>query len=438
MALKQLSKIYSTDFRLPNKKPIGSIEPDLSNKYGARLEAGYLFKETEYARDITGRYGGDWGGSSSATSLQHGLAGQYLSFSGSATSVNRFNIDSSKLRELFDGAKPFTIVFYAKTESTGSNRAVFGIEGSDDLVIYLSEGTNLEFRVFWRDAGGTVGSFNQIGTKYQGKWNRYIYTFDGVDDHNIFINNDNVDNSTFSGAGAGTYSSGPTIGGYSAATVQYFDGDIASFFIFNSCFKGDIQGLTQNLYQILKPKQVPAYFTADGGGGTLTITEAVSTLNMTSVDPVIDFTGLISIVEGSEPLNITSIDPTVTLTATLTITESTSTLNIANNDPDITLTAPDTLVITESTATLNITTQSPNITLSGTLSIVESTKTIDMLTRDPSVTLGLPVYTQTFTGIQKAAEFTGTTKLYGFTGTITELQTFSGTAKAASFLGVTE
>jgi hypothetical protein len=174
------------------------------------------------------------------------------------------------------------------------------------------------------------------------------------------------------------------------------------------------------------------------GGATLTITESVATLNMTSVDPVIDFTGLISIVEGSEPLNITSIDPTVTLTATLTITESTSTLNIANNDPDITLTAPDTLVITESTATLNITTQSPNITLSGTLSIVESTKTIDMLTRDPSVTLGLPVYTQTFTGIQKAAEFTGTTKLYGFTGTITELQTFSGTAKAASFLGVTE
>jgi hypothetical protein len=49
-----------------------------------------------------------------------------------------------------------------------------------------------------------------------------------------------------------------------------------------------------------------------------------------------------------------------------------------------------------------------------------------------------PVYTQAFTGIQKAAEFTGTTKLYGFTGTITELQTFSGTAKAASFLGVTE
>jgi hypothetical protein len=173
-------------------------------------------------------------------------------------------------------------------------------------------------------------------------------------------------------------------------------------------------------------------------GGALTITESVATLNMTSVDPVIDFTGLISIVEGSEPLNITSIDPTVTLTATLTITESTSTLNITNNDPDITLTAPDTLVITESAATLNITTQSPNITLSGTLSIVESTKTIDMLTRNPSVTLGLPVYTQTFTGIQKAAEFTGTTKLYGFTGTITELQTFSGTAKAASFLGVTE
>jgi hypothetical protein len=50
----------------------------------------------------------------------------------------------------------------------------------------------------------------------------------------------------------------------------------------------------------------------------------------------------------------------------------------------------------------------------------------------------VPVYTQTFTGIQKAAEFTGITKLYGFTGTITELQTFSGTAKAASFLGVTE
>jgi hypothetical protein len=200
---------------------------------------------------------------------------------------------------------------------------------------------------------------------------------------------------------------------------------------------GDFSGLIHAL-RIDGALRISDFVVEDSAGTTITITESLATLNITSVDPVIDFTGLISIVEGSEPLNITSIDPTVTLTATLTITESTSTLNITNNDPDITLTAPDTLVITESTATLNITTQSPNITLSGTLSIVESTKTIDMLTRNPSVTLGLPVYTQTFTGIQKTAEFTGTTKLYGFTGTITELQTFSGTAKAASFLGVTE
>jgi hypothetical protein len=124
------------------------------------------------------------------------------------------------------------------------------------------------------------------------------------------------------------------------------------------------------------------------GGTALTVTESSSTLNIESLDPSIDFTGLISIVEGSKQLNINSIDPTVTLTATLTITESTSTFNITNNDPVITLTPPDTLVITESTATLNITTQSPDITLSGTILIIESTKTINMLTQTPQVGFG--------------------------------------------------
>ena len=137
------------------------------------------------------------------------------------------------------------------------------------------------------------------------------------------------------------------------------------------------------------------------GGGTITITESVSTLNITTQNPAIEFTGAISVEESTVTLSTTSQSPTITFTAALTIEESTQALSLTG--------------------------LGPTITLSGTITIEESTQTIDMLTRSPVIQLGIPTY---------ATVFTGTVKSYSFTGTITPTQTFSGTEKAATFLGV--
>ena len=176
--------------------------------------------------------------------------------------------------------------------------------------------------------------------------------------------------------------------------------------------------------------------TWDDQDASITIIESTGTLNLSTQNPTIEFTGTIAVEESTSTLNTTSQSPAITFTATLTIVESTQTISLTGFDPTIALTPPSTLVVVESTQSIDWTTQSPNITLSGTLTIEESTQTIDMLTRRPVIQLGIPTYTQIFTGIEKSYEFTGTIKSYGFTGIIATSQIFSGTEKAATFSGV--
>lgn len=184
----------------------------------------------------------------------------------------------------------------------------------------------------------------------------------------------------------------------------------------------------------------PATFWTTGAwadqDASITIIESTGTLNLSTQNPTIEFTGTITVEESTSTLNTTSQSPTITFTATLTIVESTQTISLTGFDPTIALTPPSTLVVVESTQSIDWTTQSPNITLSGTLTIEESTQTIDMLTRRPVIQIGIPTYTQIFTGIEKSYEFTGTIKSYGFTGIIATSQIFSGTEKAATFSGV--
>ena len=220
----------------------------------------------------------------------------------------------------------------------------------------------------------------------------------------------------------------------SSSIIQYSDVLMESIQIIDGKISDD------HMTSISNNQSDPATFWTTGTwedqDASITIIESTGTLNLSTQNPTIEFTGTITVEESTSTLNTTSQSPTITFTATLTIVESTQTISLTGFDPTIALTPPSTLVVVESTQSIDWTTQSPNITLSGTLTIEESTQTIDMLTRRPVIQLGIPTYTQIFTGIEKSYEFTGTIKSYGFTGIMAASQTFSGIEKAATFLGV--
>ena len=251
MAVFPLDKRQHPDFAIPGRKPIGPVEIDRDNKFGKHLEAGYLLRENTVARDVTGRYDGTKT-TDNFFPLRGSSVGIYQDWAANGNTANRFNIDSEKLRGLFDGSHAFTLIFHAIAELTAASTSViFSLDGSDDFIIYLSGSANRTYRVFWRNVT-SVPSFNQTGTEYQGTWNKYAYTFDGVDSHKIFINGNEVSSATASGSGAGPYTSGPAICGW-AGSAQYFKESVSSVLIFNKDFSSSISELSDDIYQTLKP-----------------------------------------------------------------------------------------------------------------------------------------------------------------------------------------
>ena len=47
MAINKLPKNYSTDFRLPKRKPLGGVEVDRANPYGKNVFAAWNFANRE-------------------------------------------------------------------------------------------------------------------------------------------------------------------------------------------------------------------------------------------------------------------------------------------------------------------------------------------------------------------------------------------------------
>lgn len=263
----ELPKEFHPDFAFPRKKPNRYNGVDRTDKYGKHLVAGYLMGgEVGVLRDVTGRYDATYNGGANEPVTKASTPGQYLDFSAASTNTSRFNIDSAALRSLFDGTKPFTLVFHARTDDVAINTAAFSIDGTDDFIVYLSDGTDRRFRVFWRDVTPGV-TFNQTGTKYQGTWNIYQYSFDGDSGHAIAINGDIVSTGSASASGAGPYSSGPAIAGWAGGSTQYYRDDLASVFIFGKDFSNQAQDLANKLYRSLNPTIPLTYFIPSAGGG---------------------------------------------------------------------------------------------------------------------------------------------------------------------------
>lgn len=262
MPVFPLDKRQHPDFSVPGK-PVGAVEVDRDNKFGKHLEAGYLLKEIGAARDVTGRYHATTAGADLPV-LRGGEDGLHQDWSVTGNYTNRYNIDSEKLRELFNGTNAFTLLFHARADSVANNSSVvFSLDGADDFILYLSVGATRQFRLFWRNViTSTSLSFEQDGTEYQGTWNKYGYTFDGIDQHKLFINGDNVDDVIKEPTNAGPYSTGPAIAGW--AGNQGFKDDLSSVLLFNKDFSSSIRELSEDPYQTLKPVVDLQWFSGAG------------------------------------------------------------------------------------------------------------------------------------------------------------------------------
>ena len=330
---------------------------------------------------------------------------------------------------------PYTLkALYKRGASTSSTAPFSYVDGSV---------SNQMAALLNRDAG-SAGAYTRSGTgafaadtsttHVNGEWGWVTGVFIGTSSRKAYLNG--------GGEGVNTGADQKPTNLDRISYGRFDDASPANFFI-GELAEMRVSGNEDTPNQITSEynnQSAPATFWTTGTwedqDASITIIESTGTLNLSTQNPTIEFTGTIAVEESTSTLNTTSQSPAITFTATLTIVESTQTISLTGFDPTIALTPPSTLVVVESTQSIDWTTQSPNITLSGTLTIEESTQTIDMLTRRPVIQLGIPTYTQIFTGIEKSYEFTGTIKSYGFTGIIATSQIFSGTEKAATFSGV--
>tara|TARA_R110002126_G_scaffold95650_1_gene224557 strand:+ start:451 stop:1989 length:1539 start_codon:yes stop_codon:yes gene_type:complete len=315
-----------------------------------------------------------------------------------------------------------------------SGQRISGIyDGVDGVITSVTQADKFATYTF----GGNDSAGAAAGTTLTtGSWIHAVVVFDPVAQTLTHYLNGNLNRQTTSYTNTSPVTNPTLAYGTSAVTIG-IDGTDAKQQWCSTVYAAPTADFIKSEYN---NQSSPSAFWTTGTwedqDASITIIESTGTLNLSTQNPTIEFTGTITVEESTSTLNTTSQSPTITFTATLTIVESTQTINLTGFDPTITLTPPSTLVVVESTQSIDWTTQSPNITLSGTLTIEESTQTIDILTRRPVIQLGVPTYTQIFTGIEKSYEFTGTIKSYGFTGIIATSQIFSGTEKAATFSGV--
>ena len=258
MAIKQLPKIYSPDFRLPSKKPVGDVEIDWSNPLSRGLSlvlVGNKLKPINLVNSsfltINGNvthnpslgwvFGNTTADYISDSSLEYGVTGDFSSYI-----VTNAAQDSS-------GGFP---TFIARGDSK-----------ADEWMIRHKENGDLGFygdAAAWNVTSSTgilkYGVQQTVGFSLQGSGGEV----------NIYIEGNNVGSDT--GGNLSTGSTKPlTIGAADADPNRPFKGSMSLIVMYNRILSdAEHRSLSKKPYQILKPKSAPVYFTADGGGGPVT------------------------------------------------------------------------------------------------------------------------------------------------------------------------
>ena len=393
MALKQLPKLYSTDFRLPNKKPVGDVEIDWSSDLTRGLKLYALldnpYKITNIAADAV-------------TTSSIGTPSSLVDVNGMSTRLPSGTAIQADIKAINGSA--VTMLWYGADTVASGTRGVFTLSDGGSTNRYLVYVATTNWTLFSGTGGGNRLQFSQAasGAPVSNRKNLHIVTLkDGA--CSWWINGVLQASATtaliaatgLTKIGISCWQTLSTSNGgtQNVGAAGIWDRDLSY---------AEIKALSDNPYQILKPKQPPTYFTA-AAGGTSTLT-GTATASITEADIVtggktiiLTLTGDTYVAAGTGPIGSTA--DTQALIDGLTSAQSeTFGWNAEVRDKEVT-----TAVVRTSDTVATIT-----LTASASYDIT-ATETITATIPAVALTLATPIVaTPTFTVAATGGAATGT------------------------------
>ncbi len=327
MAIKQLPKQYSADFRLPKRKPLGGVEVDKANPYGKNVFAAWNFANRESwledaatgkLADLVGTTTNLKAGDGNLNLFSDGDGNNHRLNLGSITSSNPISLSNASTGNSYTIFTRFRIP--SGTLSNAFPRIIDKSTGGG-----AADGWALSFQVSAGDLTFQIENttvLSTLGTVPRNEWINVCVTVDNLSTKLY---------TSFSNTATGTLPAAPTtttnaaIANWNHSTDRNWDGDIAYIHMHYGAYsESQVKQYWANPYQILKPKSEPVYFTADAGGGTTgTITQTTSAFTQSLAGNIVNaYTGTIT--QSASAFTQSAVGDVVSLGITGTITQSTA------------------------------------------------------------------------------------------------------------------
>ena len=388
MAINKLPKLYSTDFRLPNKKPIGDVEIDWAAKESNSLTLSVIRRigDPVEVRDFTGK-------SKQSANINVTSKGDYLNFD---ADTDQIRIGRSPALE----PENITIITKCRIQKTGSFSTIITKDANSFANPYYSyhlrtRNNNFDKVEFYIGNGSTFAEVATPSLSFLPYYDKDIYivaAYDGVTARiSVFdmgLNELLSASANLSLGDIGYYPTDLCLGKMWTGTLPGMSGGsrLYELYLFSKGLsESRCKSFISNRFNSLKPKSAPVYFTADGGGSTITVIESLNNSNYVTLDPTILLTGSISITESVVNTNYTALNPIISFVGIISISESPVNTNYTVLNPAISFTG--TIAVTESLVNVNYTALSPTVDFTGIVEVAESLANSDYNALNATVTL---------------------------------------------------
>jgi hypothetical protein len=235
--------------------------------------------------------------------------------------------------------------------------------------------------------GGVLDTPDTTDTFNDGKLHNFVGTHNGsvgAGAINLYVDNTRQGTRTTTQATAAQntdpFSVGSRLGSFG------FGGRLSYVVVWNRELSvGEALEITRNPYQILKPKQAPVYFTADAGGGTITVPATLGTIAYASQNTTVSITGSIDVTATLGTISYASNNTTVDVSGSVDAIATLGTINYASNDAVVGVTGSVDVVAT--LGTINYTPNSPVVSIGGVVVVQATLGTISYASNDTVISL---------------------------------------------------
>ena len=376
MAINKLPKLYSTDFRLPNKKPIGDVEVDYSDELASSARDILLFNEDGNPLRNIGA-GGDW--NEIGADFEPAIVNGNKTYKRSDTDqLGGSYIESEAIAPTSVTGIPFYIYcIYTVLVNPANNKGVLSIgnafqDGTPVILLASQSSSSLRYYVDgsyrFTDIPAQVGERHVLVHRYsdsihdlydsaKGVWEQYA---GGIAD----------------GKSADTFRLGTGFAGQLPCdfdVAAYGNGDIPSLAYFKD--------LVKNPYKFLKPKSEPVYFTADaGGGGTITVPATLGTIAYASQNTTVSIAGSIDVTATLGTISYVSNNTTVDVSGSVDAIATLGTISYASNNTTVGVTGSVDVLTT--LGTITYTSNNTTVSVSGAVDVTATLGTINYASND--------------------------------------------------------